>query len=284
MKKTTLFKKMFIHLFWNLRLFFVFLPTMLRQACQNFIVHVQTNNLTNRFFGKFIIFSSFPDFEQKLFRSLTRFFWQGCHNCILRVQMKIFSTFEGRKREKIFFSKKLHCYLFHNLNEEDPQCSCKHGYGRLVKNSLYMFRRTFLQLGFLGSLSFFRHFRNSSKKFSEFWRECFDGMVTTTFYMYRSTISAKIYFFRKIHKFSRRFLESERQIWGYFGKNFLVWLSRLHSLLLENHFWWKKKSDQKIVTSFFLELGKVLRVFGDNFTAGLSKFLCTCSDKDFEEK
>ena len=33
-----------------------------------------------------------------------------------------FSLFEGRKREKVFFSKKLHCYLFQTLNEKDPQC------------------------------------------------------------------------------------------------------------------------------------------------------------------
>ena len=45
-------------------------------------------------------------FRAKVFRSLTKSFWQGCHNCILRVQMKIFFTFwRKEKRESFLFEK-----------------------------------------------------------------------------------------------------------------------------------------------------------------------------------
>ena len=60
LKKTLLFKKLYIHLVWNLGEFFVFLPTMLQQACQNFNSHVQTNISTNSPFGKLVNFSSIP--------------------------------------------------------------------------------------------------------------------------------------------------------------------------------------------------------------------------------
>ena len=106
MKKTILFKNLYLRLFWNLREFFVFLPTMLRQARKYFIVLVQTNISTNNFFGKRTTFSSLQEFE---------------HN------------------------------------------------------------------------------------FSEFWRENFDWVVTTAFYMYIGTFWGKLFSFREIHKFFRGF-------------------------------------------------------------------------------
>ena len=105
-----------------MRLFFVFLPTLLRQDCQNLIVHVQTNNLTNMSFGKFIIFSSFPDSEQKFSEVWRKVFDKVVTTAFCVSRWRFFSLFEGRKREKVFFSKKLHCYLFQTLNEKDPQC------------------------------------------------------------------------------------------------------------------------------------------------------------------
>ena len=97
-KKTILFDKVYIHLLWNLGVFFVFLPTVLRQACQKFIVHVQMNIFTNRFLGNLASFSSFPEFEQKVFGVSTRKFRQGRHNCILHVHRNIL-------RKVIFFEK-----------------------------------------------------------------------------------------------------------------------------------------------------------------------------------
>ena len=52
------------------------------------------------FFLRFLISS-------KIFRSLTRNFWQGCHNCILRVQMKIFFNFWRKEMREIFFPEKI---------------------------------------------------------------------------------------------------------------------------------------------------------------------------------
>ena len=105
-KKISLFKKMYLRPFWNLREFFVFLQTMLRQARKDFIVLVQTHISTNKFFGKRTTFSSLQEIEQK---------------------------------------------------------------------------------------------------FSGFWREIFDWVVTTAFYMYIGTFWGKLFSFREIHKFFRGF-------------------------------------------------------------------------------
>ena len=58
----------------------VLLQAWLRQACQKFVVHVQTKIFTKKFSGRLIIFSSFPEIQQKFFRVLTRKFRQGGHN------------------------------------------------------------------------------------------------------------------------------------------------------------------------------------------------------------
>ena len=76
----------------------ILLQASLRQACQNFVVHVQTKIFTNNFFGRLINFSSFPEIQQKFFRVLTRKFLQGGHNFIIHVHRNIF-------RKVIFLSK-----------------------------------------------------------------------------------------------------------------------------------------------------------------------------------
>ena len=202
-----------------MRLFFVFLPTMLRQACQNFIVHVQTNNLTNKFFGKLINFSSFPHFDQKFSEVWPENFGRVVTTAFCVSTWRFFSISEGRNWGN-FFPKKLHCYHFQTLNEKDPQCPLQAWLRQACQKSLYMFRKTFLQIGFLQSLSFFRPLQNSNKKFSKFWQEFFDRLVITSFYMYRSTIWGKIFFCRKNHDFSRHLLECERQICGFSDKTF----------------------------------------------------------------
>ena len=103
-KKQFLSEIMYIHISWNLGVFFVFLPTMLRQACQNFIAHVQMNNFTNRFLGNFINFWSFPEFQQKFLRVLTRKFRQAGQNCILHVHRNILTkVFFVSKNSEVFF-------------------------------------------------------------------------------------------------------------------------------------------------------------------------------------
>ena len=153
-KKTYLLKKLYIHLFCKLGVFFVFLPTMLRLARQNFIVQVQTNFLTNKFFRKLIIFWSFTDNPAKVFRSLTRNFLARLPQLHFACpDADFFSFFDRRKEGKIvFFSKKLHCYHFQTLSEKDPVYFCRHGYGRLMKISLYVFRWKIWQIGFFWKL------------------------------------------------------------------------------------------------------------------------------------
>ena len=196
---------MFIHFFSNLGVFFVFLPTMLRQACQNIIVHVHTNIFTNRFFGKLINFSSFPDFEQKLSEIWREFFGTVVTTAFCVSGSKLFFNFRRKEMREKNFSKKSHCYHFQALSEKDPQCFCRHGYGSLVKNSLYMFRRRFSQSGFLESLSIFPHFRESSKNCSKFSRENFGRVFKTAFYFHIGTFLGKLFSFQKIHIFFRGF-------------------------------------------------------------------------------
>ena len=118
--------------------------------------------------------------------------------------------------------------------------------------------------------------------FPEFEQIIFGRVVKCFLHLHRNNLR-KVIFLSKNSSFFSWFSESELQICGFLEKHFAS-VAKLHSPLLENRFWWKKKSDQKFITSFFFELGKVFRVFVDNVTEGLSKFLCTCSDEDFEEK
>ena len=50
-------------------------------------------------------FSAFPEFEQKVFRVLTRKFWQGCHNCILHVHRNILRNFFIISKNSWFFRR-----------------------------------------------------------------------------------------------------------------------------------------------------------------------------------
>ena len=101
LKEKLLFsKKNALPSFWDFAInrFSVFLAALLWQACQNFVVHVQTKIFTNNFFGMLTNFSSFPEIQQKFFRVLTTKFRQGGHNCIIHVHRNIF-------RKVIFLSK-----------------------------------------------------------------------------------------------------------------------------------------------------------------------------------
>ena len=56
------------------------------------------------FFGKLIIFSSFPEFQRKVFRVLTRMFWQDGHNYILHVQKHNLSKNNFLSKNSYIFS------------------------------------------------------------------------------------------------------------------------------------------------------------------------------------
>ena len=132
--------------------------------------------------GSAQIFHNFRNSSKKFSEFCRKIFWEGGHNWILRVQMKIFYFFEGRNwRKNYFFRRKLHSYPFGTLREKDFPYFWWHGYGRLVNTSWYIFRRTFWQKGFFESSSDFHNFWNSSKIFSENWQETFSSVVTTAF-------------------------------------------------------------------------------------------------------
>ena len=90
--------------------FLVILQAWLRQACQKFVVHVQTKIFTNKFFGRLISFSSLPEIQQNFFRVLTRKNRQGCHNCIIHVHRNVF-------RKVIFLSKSSNFFSWFSESE-----------------------------------------------------------------------------------------------------------------------------------------------------------------------
>ena len=100
---------------------FRFLATKLRQACQIFIVHVRRT-----FWGETTLlgrrpnFSSFPEFEQTVFRILTRIFGLGGHNSILRAQMKFFFNFwEREMKEKLLLFENCALLSFSDFERKD---------------------------------------------------------------------------------------------------------------------------------------------------------------------
>ena len=186
------------------------------------------------------VFHPFRSSSKKFSEFWRESYWRGGHNWILRVEMKIFLFFEGRNwRKNWFFRKKLRCYPFETLRQKDSPYFWRHYYGRLVKNSLYMFRRRFLKIIFLEGLLVFPHFWKFSKKTSEFWREIFGRVVTTAFYMYIGRFLRKFFSFRKVQFFFVVFGIWAANLW-IVRENCLLPLPKLHSALLKNHFWWKK--------------------------------------------
>ena len=154
---------------------------------------------------------SFQKFDKKNF-------WQGCHNCILRVRMKIFFVFWQEKGKKSFFSEKLHCYHFQTLIEKDSMYFCRHGYGRRVKTSLYMFRRRIWQIGFLESSSIFHNFSNSRKFFKILTWNFRQGGHNWILHVQWKFL--RKYIFLSKSSFFSSFSESELQICGFLQKKF----------------------------------------------------------------
>ena len=114
-------------------------------------------------------------------------------------------------------------------------------YGRLAKIPLCMFRRTFW-----GEIILFGK-RTSFSSFPEFEQKLF-RVLTTNF----SRGGHKWILHVQKHKLRKNNFPSRKCIFSlflfgiwvtnmwFFGEVFLVGLSKLHSALLENHFWWKQ--------------------------------------------
>ena len=146
-----------------------------------------------------------------------------------------------------------------------------------------MFGWTFLQKGFLEILSIFDHFRNSSKKFSEFWQENFGRVVTTAFYMYIGTFWRTCFSFPKIQKFFSWFSDSERQTCGFLDGDFASVVKIAFCVAKESFLMGKKQFCSKKVYSSLLVFAIFFRILANNVTAGLTNFHCACSDEQFDE-
>ena len=220
---------------------FRFLASKLRQACQNFIAHVRRT-----FWGETTLlvrrpkFSPFAEFEQTVFRILTGIFRQGGHNRILRAQMKFFLFFEGDKwRKNYFFLKVAHCYHFQTLCEKIFSTFAGMVTQACQKIVVHVQTKIFTK-NIFGGLIIFSSFPEIQQNFSEFWREIFGRVVTTTFIHVHRNILRKVIFLSKSSKFFFVvFWIWAADVWT-LRENFLLPLSRLHSPLLKNHFWWTK--------------------------------------------
>ena len=136
-----------------------------------------------------------------------------------------------------------------------------------------MIRRTFWwEIGFLESLLFFHHFPSSSKKFSEFWQETFGKVVTTEFYMYIGTFWGILSSFQKIPDFFVVFGICAANVWTLREKFFATVVKIAFSIAKES-FLMKKKFVQKIVTSTFLEFGKVFRFLATKLRQACQNFI-----------
>ena len=195
---------------------FRFLATKLRQACQNFIVLVRRTFWgETTLMGKRPNFSSFPEFEQTVLRILTRIFGQGGHNRILRAQMKFFFNFWRREmKEKLLLFENCALLSYSDFERKTSLVLLQAWLRQACQKFVDMFRRRLLQINFSEGLLFFPHFQNSSKKFSEFWREYFGRVVTTTFIHVHKYVFGKLFSFRKVQIFLSWFSESQLQMCG----------------------------------------------------------------------
>ena len=142
-----------------------------------------------------------------------------------------------------------------------------------------MSKRRFLQRICLEGFLFFPQFQKSSKNFSEFWREIFGRVVTTTFIHVHRNISRKVIFLSKSSKFFFVVFGIWAAIVWTLRENYLLPLSRLHSPLLKNHFCWKTYICSKNCNFNILGVRKSFSFFGNKVTEGLPKFHCACSDE-----
>ena len=147
-----------------------------------------------------------------------------------------------------------------------------------------MFRRTsWGEIILFGRRTIFSTFPEFEQKVFRFWRESFDRMVTTTFYMCRSTIWEKIIFLTENSYFLCSFFGIwVTNLWFFWRKIFDNVVKSALSAARES-FLMKINSDKKIVTTSYLASGKLFQIFGDKVTAVMSKLFCTCSDEHFEE-
>ena len=185
-------------------------------------------------------FSSFPEFEQTVFRILTRIFGQGGHNRILRAQLKFFLIFEGEKwRKKTSFWKFRISIIFRLWANKIFSTFAGMVTAGLSKIRCLCSDEDFNKEIFWKAYYFFPHFQKYSKKFSEFW-ENFGRVVTTTFIHVHRNISRKVIFLSKSSKFFFVvFGIWAANVWT-LREKYLLPLSKLHSPLLKKHFWWKK--------------------------------------------
>ena len=158
-------------------------------------------------------------------------------------------------------------------------------YGRLAKNSMCMFRRMFW-----GEIILFGK-RTSFSYFPEFEQKVF-RILTTNFSRggHQWILYVQKHNLRKKNLPSKKFIISLFFFWNLSDKSVVFW-RKIFGRVVEiafsfarESFLMKTISDKKFVTPSFLDYRKLIRIFGDKFTAVLSKFLCTCSDEHFEEK
>ena len=177
------------------------MSTKLRQACQNFILHVRRT-----FRGETTLLAQiFHHFRN----SSKRFseFWQEFSGRVVTTafcvpRWNFFLFFEGEKwRKKYFLLKNAHCYHFQTLSEKTSLVLLQAWLRQASQKIVVHVQTKILQINFLEGLLIFPHFRKSSKNFSEFRRENFGRVVTTTFIHVHRNIFRKVIFLSKSSKF-----------------------------------------------------------------------------------
>ena len=276
---------MYIHFLWNLGLFFVFLPTILQQACQKFNVHVQMNISQKGLLEILSVFHHIRNSSEKFseFWLLTRMFWQDGHNYILHVQKHNLS-------KNNFFSK--NSYIFSSLFgiwTAYLWVFRRKFFGVVVKIAFSVAKGTFLKKRiFFFKKLYFQQFWGSGKLFVflalKLRQVCQNFIVQV-----RTNLLRRNNFVWKMHKFLV-ICGIRANTFQSFDENFSAGLSQLHSACpLEEFSQFLKEGNEGkfsirkscIAIFFGLWTKKILSALAGMVTAGLSKVRCTCSDEHF---
>ena len=187
-------------------------------------------------------------------------------------------------KESLFFFETFALLFFQTLRGKDLQYFCRHGYGKLVRKSLYMFRRRFLQIKFSGRLINFSSIPEIQQKFFRVLTRKFrQGCQNCIIHVHRN-IFRKVVFLSSSSKFFFVVFGIWAENLWILREDFLLPLSKLHTPLLKNRFWWKKNFVQKTVNSISSKFGRVFLIVANEVTTGLSKLRCFCSNDHFNKK
>ena len=151
--------------------------------------------------------------------------------------MKIFFNFWRKEKREIFLFEKVALLSFSDFERTSSsvllQVCLRQAYQNIV---VHVETNIFTDRFFWKVYHFFGISGIPAKSFQSFDENVLTGWPQLHSTCTEAQFQEKYFSFEKFINSLVIFLESQRQIWGCFGENFLVWLLKLHSPLLNKHF------------------------------------------------